>query len=258
MSAPSPTRCARALKDVGVDKPRVEGLPHCDWVLIDAGDVIVHVFRPEVRGVLQHREDVVRRLHRRAELRPALIAGVRVVVAAIGRMKQGPERELVARYLERARAAGKPLGLAGFEVAESAESRASSAARRKTEEAESLAAAAPEGFVRIALDEHGKPTTSEAFAADIAQWRDAGRPGLCFLHRRGGRARSRGSSPPPTGSLALSPLTWPHQLVRILRRRAALPGDDDPLPAIPIIAADEGNHGFRPSRRNCWSDKVAS
>lgn len=29
--------------------PRVEGLPHCDWVLIDAGDVIVHVFRPEVR-----------------------------------------------------------------------------------------------------------------------------------------------------------------------------------------------------------------
>jgi ribosome-associated protein len=30
-------------------RPRVEGLPHCDWVLIDAGDVIVHVFRPEVR-----------------------------------------------------------------------------------------------------------------------------------------------------------------------------------------------------------------
>ena len=29
---------------------RVEGMPHCDWVLIDAGDVIVHVFRPEVRA----------------------------------------------------------------------------------------------------------------------------------------------------------------------------------------------------------------
>jgi ribosome-associated protein len=29
---------------------KVEGLPHCDWVLIDAGDVIVHVFRPEVRS----------------------------------------------------------------------------------------------------------------------------------------------------------------------------------------------------------------
>ena len=33
----------------GVTRVRVEGLPHCDWVLIDANDVIVHVFRPEVR-----------------------------------------------------------------------------------------------------------------------------------------------------------------------------------------------------------------
>jgi len=40
----------RALKDVGMGKARVEGLPHCDWVLIDAGDVIVHLFRPEVRS----------------------------------------------------------------------------------------------------------------------------------------------------------------------------------------------------------------
>ena len=41
-------RVTRACKDVGVIA-RVEGLPHCDWVLIDAGDVIVHLFRPEVR-----------------------------------------------------------------------------------------------------------------------------------------------------------------------------------------------------------------
>jgi ribosome-associated protein len=39
----------RALKDAGFGKARVEGLPHCDWVLIDAGDVVVHLFRPEVR-----------------------------------------------------------------------------------------------------------------------------------------------------------------------------------------------------------------
>jgi ribosome-associated protein len=38
-----------ALRDNGFGKPRVEGLPHCDWVLVDAGDVIVHIFRPEVR-----------------------------------------------------------------------------------------------------------------------------------------------------------------------------------------------------------------
>jgi ribosome-associated protein len=39
----------RALKDQGYGKARVEGLPNCDWVLIDTGDVIVHLFRPEVR-----------------------------------------------------------------------------------------------------------------------------------------------------------------------------------------------------------------
>ncbi|MGF1605230.1 MAG: ribosome silencing factor [Rhodothalassiaceae bacterium] len=37
------------LKDAGYGTARVEGLPQADWVLIDAGDVIVHLFRPEVR-----------------------------------------------------------------------------------------------------------------------------------------------------------------------------------------------------------------
>ncbi|WP_169719102.1 ribosome silencing factor [Brevundimonas aveniformis] len=40
----------RALKDAGEGRARVEGLPHCDWVLIDAGDLIIHLFRPEVRA----------------------------------------------------------------------------------------------------------------------------------------------------------------------------------------------------------------
>jgi len=40
---------AKGLKENGVAAPHVEGFPNCDWVLIDSGDVIVHVFRPEVR-----------------------------------------------------------------------------------------------------------------------------------------------------------------------------------------------------------------
>ncbi len=39
----------KALKDAGLGQARVEGLQAADWVLVDAGDVIVHVFRPEVR-----------------------------------------------------------------------------------------------------------------------------------------------------------------------------------------------------------------
>ncbi|GJE37041.1 ribosome silencing factor [Methylobacterium persicinum] len=38
------------MKDKGFGNARVEGLPACDWVLIDAGDILVHIFRPEVRG----------------------------------------------------------------------------------------------------------------------------------------------------------------------------------------------------------------
>ena len=43
-------RVVEGLKKAGVGDIRVEGMPHCDWVLIDAGDVIVHIFRPEVRA----------------------------------------------------------------------------------------------------------------------------------------------------------------------------------------------------------------
>jgi ribosome-associated protein len=43
-------RLLRTLKEHGYGKASVEGLPHADWVLIDAGDVIVHLFRPEVRA----------------------------------------------------------------------------------------------------------------------------------------------------------------------------------------------------------------
>ncbi|WP_425415030.1 ribosome silencing factor [Phenylobacterium immobile] len=40
----------RALKENGYGRARVEGMPHCDWVLIDTGDVVIHLFRPEVRS----------------------------------------------------------------------------------------------------------------------------------------------------------------------------------------------------------------
>ena len=40
---------AKGLKETGITNIHIEGLPNCDWVLIDSGDVIVHIFRPEVR-----------------------------------------------------------------------------------------------------------------------------------------------------------------------------------------------------------------
>ena len=43
-------RVVKACKEAGAQAPKVEGVPHCDWVLVDVGDVIVHIFRPEVRA----------------------------------------------------------------------------------------------------------------------------------------------------------------------------------------------------------------
>jgi len=129
-------------------------------------------------------------------------------------MKQGPERELVARYLARSVASGRPLGLTGFAVAELAESRASSAAARKAEEMKAIAAQTGDG-VTVALDERGRTLGSEAFAQLLARWRDEGKASTNFVI--GG---ADGLDPALVAraamTLSFSPLTWPHQLVRIM------------------------------------------
>ncbi|KFC71727.1 Ribosomal RNA large subunit methyltransferase H [Devosia sp. LC5] len=139
---------------------------------------------------------------------------MRVAIAAVGRMKAGPEREMVARYLDRAIGGGKPLALTGFDVIELTESRSGSSASRKADEAKALRAALPDGII-VALDERGKAIGSEAFANQIGRWRDDGRPAASFII--GG---ADGLDPAFVSAadlvLSFSPLTWPHQLVRIM------------------------------------------
>lgn len=140
---------------------------------------------------------------------------MRIDIIAVGRMKQGPERELCARYLDRAAATGKPLGLMGFAVTEIAESRNAAAAGRKAEEARAVAAAIPGAAAVVALDEHGQALDSAKFARLLSRWRDGGRSATAFLI--GG---ADGLDPGLAGRadlvLSFSPLTWPHQLVRIM------------------------------------------
>jgi len=139
---------------------------------------------------------------------------MRVLIAAVGRMKSGPERELISRYLERAIGTGKPLALTGFEVAELTESRAGSAPSRKAEEAKALRSVLPDGIV-VALDERGKSISSEAFATQIARWRDDGRPAVSFVIG-GADGHDADFVRSADQVLSFSPLTWPHQLVRIM------------------------------------------
>ena len=130
-------------------------------------------------------------------------------------MKQGRERELVSRYLDRAVAAGKPLGLTGFSVTELIESRASSGPSRKADEAKNSHEHMPEDGMIIALDEHGKSIGSDDFAQKLVRWRDDGKPVATFVI---GGADGLGPDFVKQADLTLSfsPLTWPHQLVRIM------------------------------------------
>ncbi|MEX6508805.1 23S rRNA (pseudouridine(1915)-N(3))-methyltransferase RlmH [Jiella sp. M17.18] len=140
---------------------------------------------------------------------------MRLTIAAIGRMKSGPERELADRYLGRLKKAGAPLALDFQSVQEFPESRLGSAVERCREEADRLGAAVPEGAVRVVLDETGKSLSSEDFAAALAKFRDAGRRDLALLI--GG---PDGHDPALVQGadllLSLGRMTFPHQIARIL------------------------------------------
>jgi 23S rRNA (pseudouridine1915-N3)-methyltransferase len=140
---------------------------------------------------------------------------MRLIVAAIGRLKAGPERELAERYRDRVAKAGRAVGLREIEIIEIRESRAPDPARRVLEESIALANIIPERAVVIALDATGESLDSGAVTGALRGWRDAGRPAAVFCI--GG---ADGLGPELRGrvdlTLAFGAATWPHQLVRIM------------------------------------------
>ena len=140
---------------------------------------------------------------------------MRILIAAVGRLKQGPERELAAAYRKRAEAVGRSFGLRDIEIVEIRESRAQDAERRRTEESIAIANVIPDRAVVAILDERGDSFDSTGFAGLLRKWREEDRPAACFII--GGadglapslRERAR-------VKLAFGTATWPHQLVRIM------------------------------------------
>src|ERR1700683_5809263 len=106
---------------------------------------------------------------------------MRVIVIAIGRLKQGPERELAETYRKRAQATGRALGLREIEIIEIRESRAGDAERRRVEESIAIANVIPERAAIVIVDEGGKNLDSAALAALLREWRAAEAPAGCFV-----------------------------------------------------------------------------
>lgn len=140
---------------------------------------------------------------------------MRLVLIAIGRLKQGPERELADRYRERFDEIGRKFGFRGLDIHEIPESRARDAATRVAEEAAAISAAIPPKSVLVALDERGENVGSAAFAHHLGRWRDEQVASTIFVI--GG---ADGLSPDLRRkaklSMAFGSATWPHQIVRVM------------------------------------------
>src|ERR1700728_1181648 len=140
---------------------------------------------------------------------------MRIVIAAVGRLKDGPERELAANYRKRAEAVGRGLGLREVETVEIRESRAQDAELRRIEEAIAIATIIPERSIVVILDERGTSLDSASLAAKLGEWRAEDRPAACFVI---GGADGLASTLRQGASLKLAfgAAPWPHQLVRVM------------------------------------------
>jgi 23S rRNA (pseudouridine1915-N3)-methyltransferase len=140
---------------------------------------------------------------------------MRILLACVGRSKAGAERDLAARYIERARAAGRAIGFANVELRELEESRARRTEDRKTEEAKAIKATLTPGGEAIALDEGGKLLSSRDFAFHLGERRDQGVAALALLVG-GPDGLEPGFRDSASLILSLGPMTLPHQLARII------------------------------------------
>lgn len=136
---------------------------------------------------------------------------MKITIAAVGRMKPGPEQMMLNDYLNRAVLAGRGLALGPFSVIEIDERKA----RDRAAQSARLIEAIPAGAAAIALDERGQALSSQDFAAMLAALRDQGTGAAVFLiggadgHAKAVRDRA-------DRLLSFGPMVWPHMLVRAM------------------------------------------
>ncbi|MAM63347.1 23S rRNA (pseudouridine(1915)-N(3))-methyltransferase RlmH [Maritimibacter sp. UBA3975] len=136
---------------------------------------------------------------------------MRVHIVAVGRLRAGPERDLIDTYVTRFDRTGRALGLGPLTIHEVEDKKGGG----MIAEAALLSRAVPDGAVRVALDERGRVQTSPEFGDSLAGWRDQGRGDVAFLI--GG---ADGLDPDLRVScdatLSFGKMVWPHMLARAM------------------------------------------
>jgi 23S rRNA (pseudouridine1915-N3)-methyltransferase len=136
---------------------------------------------------------------------------MRILIAAVGRLRGGPEAELAGDYLQRAAQTGRQLGFKSVELIE-VEAKPNGDQRG---EAQALYRATPDGARKVLLDERGAEWTSRQLAEKLARWRDDGLRDVVFwIGGADGVAQSVRDQ--ADEKLAFGRQTWPHRLVRVM------------------------------------------
>ncbi len=136
---------------------------------------------------------------------------MRVHICAVGRMRAGPERELLDDYLKRFDRTGRALGLGPVTMHEVEDKKGGG----QEAEAALLERAIPKGAMICAMDERGRVMTSPEFAGKLGGWRDQGVSDLTFvIGGADGIAKTLRNR--ADFKLSFGAMVWPHMLARVM------------------------------------------
>ncbi|MFN7001884.1 MAG: 23S rRNA (pseudouridine(1915)-N(3))-methyltransferase RlmH [Roseinatronobacter sp.] len=136
---------------------------------------------------------------------------MRVHICAVGRLRKGPERDLIDDYLARFDRTGRPLALGPSHVHEVDERKATTMA----DQGRALSRLWPDAAITIALDERGDALSSRDLAHYLATTRDGGASDLAFVIG-GADGLEPGLRDAAHKRLSFGAMVWPHMLVRVM------------------------------------------
>ncbi len=140
---------------------------------------------------------------------------MRLHLAAVGKLKSGPEKDLAGEYTKRITQIARKAGVSSFTVTEQPESARPTAQLRMGEEATTLRRQFPQESALIVLDERGTHLTSEAFARLLENHLARGTTNLALVIG-GPDGHDPAMRNDAATVIALGAMTWPHRLVRIM------------------------------------------
>ena len=136
---------------------------------------------------------------------------MRVHIVAVGRLRAGPERDLIDDYLTRFDRTGRALALGPANVIEVEDKKNAGMGA----EAALLEKAIPNGALICIMDERGKVMTSPDFADQLGGWRDQGRQDIAFVIG-GADGLDPAFRAKADAALSFGKMVWPHMLVRVM------------------------------------------